>query len=143
MHGIARIVIVVLIIEIGWRFAGGHIIFGFLGASHSVSFPWIVRLLAFIGIGWRFCYYFGDTSRRAAIAGALAGVIIGLIIGLFEVMWYHNLKAWLSFFALPWQTLIVGTVVTWFSGYLATAWSDERRRYLYKQEHSVHENNTN
>ena len=133
MHGILHMLIAVLVIEIGWRMAGGHIIFGFLGSSHAISFPWIIRALAFIVIGWRFVFQLHDMPKNAAKAGALAGILIGLIIGLFEVMWYHNLSAWLSLFALPWQTLIAGATISWGAAHLFLLWKEERAEYFKKE----------
>jgi hypothetical protein len=129
-QGSIPILLVVVGIDIIWTIAGKPSLVNFLGDDTAYLFPWIIRIVGFISVGWLFGYRHNDTPWNAAKAGALGGLSIGLIIGLFEVMWYHNLNALLLMLALPWQTLLMGMLVSWGSAHIFSTWAHENNDYL-------------
>lgn len=116
----------VLIIELLWRILGGHVIFGWFGGSHYLSLPWVLRISLFIYLGWFVVFRQRRGWREAVFVGSIAGIIIGFVIGIFSLIWYHDVKSFLDFIALPWQTFILGALVTSITAAFLKNWKMER-----------------
>ena len=58
---------------------------------------------------------------------------MGIVIGLFELIWYHNVNAFIFLLALPWQTMFVGYIVVGLTAYFVSLWKEEKKKYLQKK----------
>jgi|GEM_PF-737661 len=79
---------------------------------------WIIRLIAFIVIGWKIGKSYGEVPPMGAIAGALSGFVIGLIISLFR--FESGFRTWKIFNVVTETTLtiLVGCLAVFLIVYL-------------------------
>lgn len=124
------ILLVALGIEITWRITGEQPVLKMLGDAHTLIFPWVIRVIYFIALGWLLSKNTLCSSKQAAMIGLYRGVALGIVIGLFELVWYHNINAFIFLLALPWQTLAAGYVLVGVTSYIISLWKQERKDYL-------------
>lgn len=124
------IFLIVVAVEILWRLNGSLELIKFFGDSYEFIFPWSLRAIFFVIVGW-FCMKKNPQKPFAvATIGLYRGAALGILIGLFELIWYHNINAFIFLLALPWQTMFVGFIVSGVTAYIMSIWKEEKREYL-------------
>lgn len=68
-------------------------------------YMWIVRLIAFVFIGWKIGKAYGEVPPMGAIAGAIGGLSIGLIISLFR--FFSGFHTWKIFNVITETTITI------------------------------------
>jgi ABC-type amino acid transport system permease subunit len=83
---------------------------------------WIIRLVAFIYIGWRVGKTYGEAPPLASLAGTIAGLIIGLAAALLRLS--GGFRVWKLFNLITETTLaaIVGCLAVFLVVYLWDFW---------------------
>lgn len=127
------VLLIVIGTEIFWRITGNAEIIKLYGGNHEFLFPWTLRILYFIAIGLYSIRKFSSSYKQVALIGLYRGVFLGIVIGLFELIWYHNVNAFIFLLALPWQTMFVGYIVVGLTAYFVSLWKEEKSEYLQKK----------
>ena len=124
--------LIVIAIEIFWRITGTVEIIEIYGENHELFFAWSLRALYFVLIGWYGTKRLSYDYKKMAAIGFYRGGFMGIVIGLFELIWYHNVNAFIFLIALPWQTMFVGYVLVGLVGYVLSLRKEEKKEYLQK-----------
>lgn len=96
-------------------------------------FMWLIRLLAFIFIGWKIGKTYGEVPPMGAIAGAISGLAIGLVISLFR--FESGFRTWKIFNVVTETTMaiVVGGLAVFLVVYLWDLMPDRVRNFQFKK----------
>lgn len=97
-------VIAAIAVEIALRFLMAEFLPD-LSLDRVDLFMWVVRLTAFVFIGWEIGKAYGEVPPMGAIAGAIGGLSIGLVISLFRFA--SGFHAWKIFNVITESTLTI------------------------------------
>ncbi|MFA6526676.1 MAG: hypothetical protein WCT26_04685 [Candidatus Buchananbacteria bacterium] len=95
-------------------------------------FMWVVRLIAFIYVGWRIGKVYGEVPPMGAIAGAISGLAIGLIISIFRFI--SGFHTWKIFNIITESTLavLVGGLAVFLVVYIWDMLPEAIKNYQFK-----------
>ena len=126
------ILIFFLVLEILWRLQGSVLLDAIFENYENLPYTWILRGIYFAIIGWFGVKRLSAKPIDIAVVGIYRGAILGIVIGFFELIWYHNVNAFIFLLALPWQTMFAGFIVSGMTAYIVSLWKQERKDYLKK-----------
>jgi len=113
-------VLVAVVIELASRFLASR--FFLLSVDRLDLMMWVVRLAAFVYIGWQVGRAYGEARVVGALAGGLSGLVIGLAAALFRLS--QGFRVWKVFNLITETALatLVGCLVVFLIVYLWDFW---------------------
>lgn len=116
-------VIAAIVVEIGLRLLAANFLQD-LSLDRVDMFMWVIRLAAFIFVGWKIGKTYGEVPPMGIIAGAISGLAIGLVMALFR--FESSFHIWKVFNIITETTLtvLVGGLMSFLVVYLWDMWPE-------------------